>query len=77
MSKRLITTHQFLSAYEQGEIGYMEASRGIGVTGFREFLAVLLENGFHLPRDRGPETAEQVEGAVRILSGHMHRDTKQ
>jgi hypothetical protein len=71
--KRPITTHQVLSAYQRGEIGYMEAMDAIGVPDFSTFLNVLADNNFHMPRHRGAETNAEVEGAIRILSGHMNR----
>ena len=63
----LITTADFLRAYERGEIGRFEAMRGIGVDGYRPFTAALLGSGFHLPRGSQEEIDQEVADVLPIL----------
>lgn len=65
--KTLITTADFLRAYERGEIGRSEAMIGIGVDDYRSFTAALLNSGFHLPRGSEEETAREVADVLPIL----------
>jgi len=65
--RSLITTADFLRAYERGEISRFEAMRGIGVDDYRAFTAALLGSGFHLPRGSEEETAREVADVLPLL----------
>jgi hypothetical protein len=67
----LITTADFLRAYERGEISRFDAMRGVGVEGYRPFTAALLGCGFHLPRGSEEETAREVADVLPILKRQL------
>ncbi|ETX13326.1 hypothetical protein OCH239_10815 [Roseivivax halodurans JCM 10272] len=71
MTKKLVTTADFLRAYQDGLIGREDCMDGIGVHDYRAFSAALLGSGFHLPRGTDEEVAEEVAGALPLLRGRL------
>jgi hypothetical protein len=71
MTKKLITTADFLRAYSAGHVTRDVAMDGIGVDNYRDFSKALLDCGFYLPRETGEDTEATLSTVLPILRQHL------